>query len=962
MASLRATQNPQPSQTALGLVLYVDSGPGTQPTGSGNLQQSFNTVITVTLALLLVCIILAGVSKVRPDPQNPYRIYQDYELIGGENKVRLLRLLPGRWDQRIECELQIVDLDNLGPSRTGHFKYPYIALSYSWGETLPGLRDLPKRRIYVSKKRFEVSASLELVLRHLRSEKGDVLLWVDAICINQNDKRDKSRQVMGMRDMYAKAKSVEIWLGPARDILEENKSINVNQILKDRFAPTIKSNPRQGLDFTWHDHGEDGFDAPKDPRPLRRTPSVLLEIGASRECLPLRRPKSCSDLSPSFESIVRDWGRDDRQYESFREAEICKEYLLLREMEESWRKYHNFPASRRAYMVEEPDYTQQCFCMIHQLAGDAFRTCNGRKNKLRLADRILFLMKDSARNVVFKVFAQLMNASWWARTWVIQEIVVADKVFVRYGRYRIHWDLLVCAARKLTTHRRSDCCSTCFDALPSKHIDQLAQFTNQISSLQKWRHLRKKEGLRQNEELRRTEMLRGKGTPQKPVDMRRGSVQTSESGVRLLTLLWHFRHRETTDPRDKVYALLPLVSDWGNSGPDGWLNHFPDYDNDTDAVFKGTFRKIVDMENDLTVLLGNTRKSPKLADKLPTWVPDWFEKPLPGEYERLQRAKLYNASGKRRMEKSYLSKDTITIILKAEGVRLDIIKGVSDIMPHEQNDKGLARAQTVHRRWATFAGLIDEKGKMSSDKGYPHASYKSDDEGTLGKPEKEQLSLQDAYGRLLCMDTTRSDGDDEYDDDNERYINRFQRANDDYDQKLRYFFGQPNTFKHFRRNMDAGFFDPSMDDTIPSRLSNPTTQHGRSLHDNFDNDPPRPPKDPTLEVNEVERSAVMGRRLFETEDGYLGLGPDDVQEGDIVVIIFGCPMPLIVRDAGKRYVSQDSHSNARHELRLHVPNMNGDGDVPVNCYTLIGDAYVQGAMYGEAVENEGIRGIFLHLV
>ena len=38
-------------------------------------------------------------------------------------------------------------------------------------------------------------------------------LWDDALCVNQDDTDEKSRQVPRMRDIYSKAYNVPIWLG-----------------------------------------------------------------------------------------------------------------------------------------------------------------------------------------------------------------------------------------------------------------------------------------------------------------------------------------------------------------------------------------------------------------------------------------------------------------------------------------------------------------------------------------------------------------------------------------------------------------------------------------------------------------------------------------------------------------------------------------------------------------------------
>ena len=46
-------------------------------------------------------------------------------------------------------------------------------------------------------------------------------LWVDAICINQNDAGEKSTQVPLMGSMYAGATAVIVWLGLDESNLED---------------------------------------------------------------------------------------------------------------------------------------------------------------------------------------------------------------------------------------------------------------------------------------------------------------------------------------------------------------------------------------------------------------------------------------------------------------------------------------------------------------------------------------------------------------------------------------------------------------------------------------------------------------------------------------------------------------------------------------------------------------------
>ena len=77
-------------------------------------------------------------------------------------------------------------------------------------------------------------------------------------------------------------------------------------------------------------------------------------------------------------------------------------------------------------------------------------------------------------------------------------------------------------------------------------------------------------------------------------------------------------------------------------------------------------------------------------------------------------------------------------------------------------------------------------------------------------------------------------------------------------------------------------------------------------------------------------SATMHRRLFSTETGYIGLGPRNMEQGDLVYVFAGGHTPFVVHDA--RSVESD-RTNVRQ------------------CYNLIGDCYLHGIMDGEAMRD-----------
>jgi hypothetical protein len=115
---------------------------------------------------------------------------------------RLLRLLKGDSDS-VHCELLESKLPPLG--EVGG----YEALSYTWGsESRPC-------EVMMNRRRMEVTKNAYLALRDLRYKEKDRVLWIDALCIDQNDDKERGEQVQQMGSIYSKAERVIIWLGEA---------------------------------------------------------------------------------------------------------------------------------------------------------------------------------------------------------------------------------------------------------------------------------------------------------------------------------------------------------------------------------------------------------------------------------------------------------------------------------------------------------------------------------------------------------------------------------------------------------------------------------------------------------------------------------------------------------------------------------------------------------------------------
>jgi hypothetical protein len=148
----------------------------------------------------------------------PLNIYQPVR--SEKLEIRLLILEPGDWHSNIVCKLE---------HRTLTSNPEYEALSYTWG------KPEPRRKLWVNNVPVNTTVNLEVALRHLKSESISRTLWVDAICINQDDFNDRSAQVRIMYDIYHSATKVLAWAGDssqesdaAMDLLLE-----FGQFLKD---------------------------------------------------------------------------------------------------------------------------------------------------------------------------------------------------------------------------------------------------------------------------------------------------------------------------------------------------------------------------------------------------------------------------------------------------------------------------------------------------------------------------------------------------------------------------------------------------------------------------------------------------------------------------------------------------------------------------------------------------------
>lgn len=139
-------------------------------------------------------------------------------------EIRILTLVASSAPQdQIECKLSKASLTAL------HVLPPYVALSYTWG-------DATKRAaITVDGQLYLATDNLKVALQHLRDSRNDIYLWIDAICINQDDNDEVDRQLQIVHKIFSQAKETWAWLGQEED--ESSRAID----LIERLSAHAKS-------------------------------------------------------------------------------------------------------------------------------------------------------------------------------------------------------------------------------------------------------------------------------------------------------------------------------------------------------------------------------------------------------------------------------------------------------------------------------------------------------------------------------------------------------------------------------------------------------------------------------------------------------------------------------------------------------------------------------------------------
>lgn len=172
-----------------------------------------------------------------------------YRALQDQSEIRCLTLSAGTESDPLACGIQHYNLsDNLS----------FEAVSYVWGSLI---RD---ETITCDGQILYVTPNLQRALQQVRLTSADRVLWVDSICINQDDDKEKGHQVSLMAQIYSRAKTVLVTLGAdeislSHSPITETLMQEINQLVELELK-------RISGNWPWYPHDTLDHEIFSDPR------------------------------------------------------------------------------------------------------------------------------------------------------------------------------------------------------------------------------------------------------------------------------------------------------------------------------------------------------------------------------------------------------------------------------------------------------------------------------------------------------------------------------------------------------------------------------------------------------------------------------------------------------------------------------------------------------------------------
>lgn len=485
-------------------------------------------------------------------------------------------------------------------------------------------------------------------------------------------------------------------------------------------------------------------------------------------------------------------------------------------------------------------------------------------------EMILSALRHSKFNFL-RAYTSILQRAYWYRTWIIQEVFSATKLFIQCGSDFVPWQALVGFQKFLT----AECYNEAWDPAGRRWVPPMdenhrwvrfgyitrPQLAKVVSDADRFTNLAVLRDLRKVS----------------PNNEREEHLRRQRTLDRLLFDNWD---AIATDPHDKVFAIFRLASDGDQ------YSIRVDYDQEDNAVnrlYTNIIKKFIHLYGNLSIILPRRAQNPD--HHLPSWCPDWsVSTPASRMGNRKDAYPFqvspnswdYFAAGYQSQAQVWYNNNNNRQLMYVNGFRLDLIHRESNNEPDYYIEQVIPRrrSNSLIRTLLCF---------LPSDPETQIVSRRATDFEKWYAMHRRELragfSCETTVTRSIPLG------------DNEAFFNYCVKKHDEFFwilHRATHLFTdeQPpdsrsaNTRDLFRRWRRGG--------DIPRRYAvrRRSNVMGGAL------------KDVVREMGEVKINEIY-TCFFTTKNGFMGLGPEMLQERDLVVVLKGCGFPVILRREGR---------------------------------------------------------------
>ncbi|KAK3115629.1 hypothetical protein LTR53_004836 [Teratosphaeriaceae sp. CCFEE 6253] len=147
-------------------------------------------------------------------------------------EFRLLTVLPDKSDGPLRLIIKHASLaEDQRPA--------YETISYTWGDSTRSARlIIQERRLALVRRHLHVPANTESALKQVRLSDRSRIIWIDAVCMNQDDTTERSQQVGMMGQIYGSSIGNLVCLGDLHEVMAGRVSRTLDDLLHDARQKT----------------------------------------------------------------------------------------------------------------------------------------------------------------------------------------------------------------------------------------------------------------------------------------------------------------------------------------------------------------------------------------------------------------------------------------------------------------------------------------------------------------------------------------------------------------------------------------------------------------------------------------------------------------------------------------------------------------------------------------------------